>query len=199
LQRSHDNAACGHDSKFKPLVLGEIQAADDNAQRRPLAAASQRNDRAVERSPHLTDGSAGKALFAKLLTEGPVEEIQSRGSLQVWRRALLAVLLSALPPIDWGCLRTDCAAIVQIVHSGSSWVSSPGRRYSSGMAPARETRRRCARSSKHIPTQELGHGTLSSAVAARDFNSDPPPDLVVRRSSLSPRTKVRVPVIDPWR
>jgi hypothetical protein len=30
LQRSNDNAACGHDSKFKPLVLGEIQAADDN-------------------------------------------------------------------------------------------------------------------------------------------------------------------------
>jgi hypothetical protein len=29
LQRSNDNAACGHDSKFKPLVLGEIQAADD--------------------------------------------------------------------------------------------------------------------------------------------------------------------------
>jgi hypothetical protein len=31
LQRSNDNAACGHDSKFKPLVLGEIQAADDSA------------------------------------------------------------------------------------------------------------------------------------------------------------------------
>jgi hypothetical protein len=30
LQRSNDNAACGHDSKFKPLVLGEIQAADDS-------------------------------------------------------------------------------------------------------------------------------------------------------------------------
>jgi hypothetical protein len=29
LQRSNDNAACGHHSKFKPLGLGEIQAADD--------------------------------------------------------------------------------------------------------------------------------------------------------------------------
>jgi hypothetical protein len=29
LQRSNDNAACGHDSKFKPLILGENQAADD--------------------------------------------------------------------------------------------------------------------------------------------------------------------------
>jgi hypothetical protein len=30
LQRSNDNAACGHDSKFKPLILGENQAADDS-------------------------------------------------------------------------------------------------------------------------------------------------------------------------
>jgi hypothetical protein len=28
--RSNDHAGCGPDSKFKPLVLGEIQAADDN-------------------------------------------------------------------------------------------------------------------------------------------------------------------------
>jgi hypothetical protein len=27
--RSNDHADCGPDSKFKPLVLGEIQAADD--------------------------------------------------------------------------------------------------------------------------------------------------------------------------
>jgi len=50
-----------------------------------LAAASQRDDRALERPSHLTGGAAGKVV-AKLLAEGLVEEIQSRGSLPVWRR-----------------------------------------------------------------------------------------------------------------
>jgi hypothetical protein len=31
LERSNDHAGCGRDSKFNPLVLGEIQAADDRA------------------------------------------------------------------------------------------------------------------------------------------------------------------------
>jgi hypothetical protein len=55
-----------------------------DTQRRLLAAASQRDDRALERPSNLTGGSAGKVV-AKLLTEGLVEEIQSRGSLPVWR------------------------------------------------------------------------------------------------------------------
>jgi hypothetical protein len=50
-----------------------------------LSAASQRNDRVLERPSNLTGGAAGKVV-AKLLTEGLVEEIQSRGSLPVWRR-----------------------------------------------------------------------------------------------------------------
>jgi hypothetical protein len=32
LERSNDHAGCGRDSKFNPLVLGEIQAADDTQQ-----------------------------------------------------------------------------------------------------------------------------------------------------------------------
>ena len=54
-------------------------------QLRLLAAASQRDDRALERPSHLTGGAAGKAV-AKLLAEGLVEEVQSRGSLPMWRR-----------------------------------------------------------------------------------------------------------------
>jgi hypothetical protein len=50
-----------------------------------LSAASQREDRALERTSNLTDGAAGKVV-AKLLAEGLVEEIQSRGSLPIWRR-----------------------------------------------------------------------------------------------------------------
>jgi hypothetical protein len=50
-----------------------------------LAAASKRDDRALERPSNLTGGAASKVV-AKLLTEGLVEEIQSRGSLPVWRR-----------------------------------------------------------------------------------------------------------------
>jgi hypothetical protein len=50
-----------------------------------LSAASQRDDRALERPSNLTGGAAGKVV-AKLLVEGLVEEIQSRGSLPVWRR-----------------------------------------------------------------------------------------------------------------
>jgi Protein of unknown function (DUF3489) len=50
-----------------------------------LSAASQRDDRALERLPNRTGGAAGKVV-AKLLAEGLVEEIQARGSLPVWRR-----------------------------------------------------------------------------------------------------------------
>jgi hypothetical protein len=50
-----------------------------------LSAASQRDDRALERPANLT-GGAGSKVVAKLLTEGLVEEIPSRGSLPIWRR-----------------------------------------------------------------------------------------------------------------
>ena len=50
-----------------------------------LSAASQRDDRALERPSNLTGGAAGKVV-AKLLAEGLIEQIQSRGSLPVWRR-----------------------------------------------------------------------------------------------------------------
>ena len=46
---------------------------------------SQRDDGALKRPPHLTGGVAGKVV-AKLLAEGLIEEIQSRGPLPVWRR-----------------------------------------------------------------------------------------------------------------
>jgi hypothetical protein len=50
-----------------------------------LSATSQRDDRALKRPSNLTGGAAGKVV-AKLLTEGLIEEIQSRGSLPIWRR-----------------------------------------------------------------------------------------------------------------
>ena len=50
-----------------------------------LSAASQRHDRTLERPANLTGGAAGKVV-ARLLTEGLTEEVQSRGSLPVWRR-----------------------------------------------------------------------------------------------------------------
>jgi hypothetical protein len=56
-----------------------------DTQLRLLAAASQRDDHALERPSNLTGAAAGK-VTAKLLAEGLVEEIQSRGSLPVWRR-----------------------------------------------------------------------------------------------------------------
>jgi hypothetical protein len=54
-----------------------------DTQRQLLAAASQRDDRALERPSKLTGGVAGK-VTAKLLAGGLVEEIQSRGSSPVW-------------------------------------------------------------------------------------------------------------------
>jgi hypothetical protein len=50
-----------------------------------LSAASQRHDRALERPSNLTGGAAGKVV-GRLIAEGLVEEIQSRGSLPVWHR-----------------------------------------------------------------------------------------------------------------
>jgi Protein of unknown function (DUF3489) len=55
-----------------------------DTQLRLLAAASRRDDRALERPSNLTGGAAGKVV-AKLLAEGLVEEIRSRGSSPVWR------------------------------------------------------------------------------------------------------------------
>jgi Protein of unknown function (DUF3489) len=56
-----------------------------DTQRRLLAAASQRDDGALKRPAQLTGGAAGKVV-TKLLAEGLIEEIQSRGPLPVWRR-----------------------------------------------------------------------------------------------------------------
>jgi Protein of unknown function (DUF3489) len=56
-----------------------------DTQRVLLSAASQRDDRALERPTNLPGGAAGKVV-AKLLTEGLIEEIASRGALPVWRR-----------------------------------------------------------------------------------------------------------------
>jgi hypothetical protein len=50
-----------------------------------LSAASQRADRGLERPANLTGAPAGKVV-AKLLAEGLVQEIQSHGSLPIWRR-----------------------------------------------------------------------------------------------------------------
>jgi DNA-binding MarR family transcriptional regulator len=55
-----------------------------DTQLRLLAAASQRDDRTLERPSSLTGGAAGKVV-AKLLAEGLVEEIRSRGSWPAWR------------------------------------------------------------------------------------------------------------------
>src|SRR6266478_5296056 len=68
-----------------------------------LSAASQRDDRALEPSPKLTGGAAGKVV-AKLLTEGLVEEVRARGSLPVWRRddeGPRALRMPALTPNMW--------------------------------------------------------------------------------------------------
>jgi len=56
-----------------------------DTQLRLLTAASQRDDGALKRPSRLTASAAGK-LVAKLLVEGLIEEIQSRGPLPVWRR-----------------------------------------------------------------------------------------------------------------
>jgi Protein of unknown function (DUF3489) len=50
-----------------------------------LSAASRRDDCVLERPSKLTGGAAVKVV-AKPLAEGLIEEIQSRGSLPVWRR-----------------------------------------------------------------------------------------------------------------
>jgi hypothetical protein len=50
-----------------------------------LSAASQRGDRALERPSNLTGGAAAKVV-TRLLTEGLIEEILSRGALPAWRR-----------------------------------------------------------------------------------------------------------------
>jgi Protein of unknown function (DUF3489) len=50
-----------------------------------LSAASQRDDRALERPSNLAGGAAAKVV-ARLLTGGLIEEIPSRGALPAWRR-----------------------------------------------------------------------------------------------------------------
>jgi Protein of unknown function (DUF3489) len=88
--RSHHNPAFSAVAKHGGRLPRRRNRMEDsvkltNAQRRLLTAAAQRDDRAFERPSNLTGGAAGKVV-AKLLTEGLVEEIQSRGSLPIWRR-----------------------------------------------------------------------------------------------------------------
>jgi hypothetical protein len=42
LERSNDHAGCGRGSKFNPLILGEIQAADDKGRPASIDAAQVR-------------------------------------------------------------------------------------------------------------------------------------------------------------
>src|SRR4029077_19484196 len=88
--RSHHNPAFSAVAKHGGRLPRRRNRMEDsvkltNAQRRLLTAAAQPDDRAFERPSNLTGGAAGKVV-AKLLTEGLVEEIQSRGSLPIWRR-----------------------------------------------------------------------------------------------------------------
>jgi Protein of unknown function (DUF3489) len=50
-----------------------------------LSAASQREDRAIDRGPDLK-GAASHKVIARLLKEGLVEETPARGSVPIWRR-----------------------------------------------------------------------------------------------------------------
>jgi Protein of unknown function (DUF3489) len=50
-----------------------------------LSAATRRDDHALERPSSLTGGAAGKVV-ARLFADGLIEEINSRGTLPVWRR-----------------------------------------------------------------------------------------------------------------
>jgi Protein of unknown function (DUF3489) len=50
-----------------------------------LSAASQRDDRALERPGNLAGGATGKVV-AKLLTENLIDEVPSCGSVPIWRR-----------------------------------------------------------------------------------------------------------------
>src|SRR5258708_14861465 len=79
-----------------------------------LSAASQRDDRALEPSPKLTGGAAGKVV-ARLLTEGLVEEVRARGSIPVWRRdadgpRALRITKKGLQTIQVADEPTDAAA-----------------------------------------------------------------------------------------
>ena len=56
-----------------------------NTQLGILSRASRRDDRIVEIPANLKGGAAQKVL-GKLLTEGLIEEVRSRGSVPVWRR-----------------------------------------------------------------------------------------------------------------
>jgi Protein of unknown function (DUF3489) len=55
-----------------------------DSQRVLLSAASRRDDRGLERPSHLVGGAAGKVV-ARLLAEGLIAEVRSRGSLPIWR------------------------------------------------------------------------------------------------------------------
>jgi Protein of unknown function (DUF3489) len=81
---------CGHCGASVVAALAVISRMEDSVKLTDtqlvlLSAASQRDDRVLERPSNLTGGAAGKVV-AKLLTGGLIEEVPSRGSLPVWRR-----------------------------------------------------------------------------------------------------------------
>jgi hypothetical protein len=84
----------------RPSDLAEDSVKLTDTQRRLLAAASRRDDRALERPSHLTGGAAGK-MVAKLVTEGAnaVEPNHDRRTAQVPARLPLTINFKI--PADW--------------------------------------------------------------------------------------------------
>ena len=95
-----------------------------DTQLRLLAAASQRDDRALERPSNLTGGAAGKVV-AKLLTVGLAEEIQSRGSLPMWRRDDKGARLLRITKRGLRAIRVDDEAIARPTYAARPMMAGP--------------------------------------------------------------------------
>jgi hypothetical protein len=145
-----------------------------DTQLRLLAAASQRDDRALERPSNLTGGAAGKVV-AKLLTEGLVEEIQSRGSLPVWRRDDEGARCLRITKKGLHAIRVEAEVVAGAADEPAKKPPAPSvkRRKSTDVPPSRRNREADKPPGDELPKgddRHRRHGLQPGTILVREWD-----------------------------
>jgi hypothetical protein len=128
-----------------------------------LSAASQRDDRALERPSNLAGGAAAKVV-ARLLTGGLIEEIPSRGALPAWRRDEDGARSLRITRTGLQAIRAEDEA-VGVSTEVAKKPSAPSAKSRKVVKPGKPTRRRAdSKQAKVIALLSRSQGATVAAI-----------------------------------
>jgi hypothetical protein len=128
-----------------------------------LSAASQRDDRALERPSNLAGGAAAKVV-ARLLTGGLIEEIPSRGALPAWRRDEDGARSLRITRTGLQAIRAEDEA-VGVSTGVAKKPSAPSAKSRKVVKPGKPTRRRAdSKQAKVIALLSRSQGATVAAI-----------------------------------